>query len=197
MIYVITSSGVYRNLSQSAYRKALALLAGGLSASAFAGLGLGLAGSLLPSGVQAGSATALASIGLVLAVTEVLRTKPLPLLERNAEVPGGWMNRRGLWPPLLYGACLGIGVVSRIGYWCWYAIPIAAFLSGNTLAGMVIYGTYGATRTVLPLVLLPTGRIGQVKRLLDKMLQERRCVRQITDSVFAIASAVTVALVGF
>lgn len=197
MIYVITSSGVYRNLSESAYRKALGLFAGGLSVSALAGLTLGLAGSVVPPGIRAVIGTVLACAGLAFAVTELLRARPLPLLQHNSEVPGAWMNKPGLLAPFLYGTCLGVGAVSRIGYWCWYAIPIGALLMGNGVAGVAIYGTYGAVRTVLPLLLLPTGRIGQGKRLLDIMLQERRRFRQITSVALGVVSAVTVALVGF
>ncbi len=44
------------------------------------------------------------------------------------------------------GVVLGCGASTRIGFWSWYTVPLAALLLGSTATGAVVYGTYGFIR---------------------------------------------------
>jgi hypothetical protein len=64
--------------------------------------------------------------------------------------PLAWATRNGL--------ALGVGATSRIGFWLWYVVPLAALLSASPAWGAALYGCYGAVRAsgVWALLLGPT-----------------------------------------
>ncbi len=41
---------------------------------------------------------------------------------------------------------LGLGATTRIGFWLWYVVPIAALLGGRPALGAAVYGLYGLVR---------------------------------------------------
>ena len=46
------------------------------------------------------------------------------------------------------GSLLGIAVVSRIGFWLWYLVPVGCFVVGSPIHGALIWGTYGLVRGI-------------------------------------------------
>jgi hypothetical protein len=75
-----------------------------------------------------------------------------PPCRRPAPPPGAPAHAPGA-APATNGALLGLAVTSRIGFWLWYVVPLAAFLSAAPVAGAIVWGLYGLARLrVLDLV---------------------------------------------
>lgn len=110
-----------------------------------AGAGLAVLGSHLPSSTRAGLATVIAVVGGGLALVQ-LTGRPLAPLQCDRLTPKRWARQSALGWALRNGASLGLGAFTRIGFWLWYAVPAAAFLSGRPLVGALVYGTYGLVR---------------------------------------------------
>src|SRR5205823_6646276 len=70
------------------------------------------------------------------------------LLQFDHETPQSWMNLGPLKWAATNGFALGSGAMSRIGFWLWYVIPVAALLIGNMQVSAVLYGAYGFTRGI-------------------------------------------------
>lgn len=53
-------------------------------------------------------------------------------------------------------------MVSRIGFWLWYVVPLSALLSGQAVFGALLYGSYSLARgaAVWLIILGPRRRIG-------------------------------------
>lgn len=72
----------------------------------------------------------------------------------STDSPQRWIHTgAGRWA-LSNGAALGIGAGSRLGFWLWYVIPLASFLSGSVAAGAAMWGTYGLVRGAAAWVML-------------------------------------------
>lgn len=106
---------------------------------------LGFLGGLIPNDVRVGGATLLALAAVAIGVLE-LRSKGVRLPQVNHETPRSWIHAGGLRWAARNGWALGIGAMSRIGFWLWYVVPISALLSGHPLLGATLYGTYGFVR---------------------------------------------------
>lgn len=52
---------------------------------------------------------------------------------------------------LINGALLGLGLTSRLGTWCWYAVPYFAFILASPETGAVLWGLYALVRLGLVL----------------------------------------------
>jgi hypothetical protein len=67
-------------------------------------------------------------------------------LERETNV--NWLLYED-WRTAAYNAItLGLGFASRIGFWVFFLVPLGAFVAGDIRAGLLIYTTYAATRTL-------------------------------------------------
>lgn len=137
---------MHRNQAGSTWvRKAVTFNAAAVLAGLGAGAALGFLGGLLPEQPRIGVALLLCAAAIPVAVLE-LTGRRLPPLQRNHETPQRWLHRGPIRWAIRNGAVLGIAVTSRLGFWLWYVVPLAALLSGSAWWGMVDYGTYGGVR---------------------------------------------------
>jgi hypothetical protein len=49
---------------------------------------------------------------------------------------------------------MGVGISTRLGFWLWYAVPVAAVVSGETLSGVIVFGTYALVRATAPIAII-------------------------------------------
>lgn len=114
---------------------------------------LGAAGEALPAGwiPRLWLAAAVACFGWALHEFGLLRL-PMPQLHR--QVQRHWMQRLP-WNlvALGYGLQLGSGVVTRIPTAATYATLLCALLSGSGWKGALIMGTFGLSRSWLPVMI--------------------------------------------
>ncbi len=172
-------SGVHRNGRRTGWRTAATVftLAGALSAAVVGGI-LGRVGGLVSEPSRHRLMTILAAIGVMIAVFELVRRRPVWLPQRSRETPKRWLDYDPVTWALLNGAALGVGASSRIEFWLWYVVPLGAFLSGSVLLGIALYAVYGLGRVagVWAILLAPETR----RRGLDSLAL--RLVRRIPDA---------------
>lgn len=125
--------------------KVTSALAGGTISGLLAGGLLGFAGSGASADARSGLGTLLAIGGIFIWLANRAGRAVRPW-QRDAETPLAWLSISPYAWSLLHGAALGVGATTRIGYWLWYAVPSAAYLSGSATAGATIYGMYGFSR---------------------------------------------------
>jgi len=153
MVYLIMSSAGSRNQgNRSWYVKAIAFFVASTSAALSFGLILGMIGSLFRSETRAAAASLGAVGAIIVGAADILgRGIRLPQVDREtAQRMMHWGAIRGA---VANGALLGMGFVSRIGFWLWYVVPMTALLAGDPLVGAIVYGCYGFTRGIAPLPL--------------------------------------------
>lgn len=127
--------------------KLAAYVAAGTISGLLAGAALGALGGLFPASMRAG----LAVLAGVLAVGiggMGLRGVRLRMPQVDHETPYNWLRPGPIRWAIRNGATLGIGVMSRLGFWLWYVIPVGSLLSGSPMVGAIGYGLYGFTRTI-------------------------------------------------
>lgn len=154
MIFVIMSYGVHRNQEGRHWSgKAVAYSVGAAIAGVALGAILGFLGSGLSSSARLGL---VALVGFVAIAAGIVALPPFemspPQLDR--ETDQRWMNRGAWRGAVLNGLALGAGFTTRIGFWLWYLIPVAAFLSGSAWHGAIVYGTYALARGLAPWALI-------------------------------------------
>lgn len=122
---------------------AAALLVGfGVLAAAMAGGALGaIGGATESSGRWITATVGLAVIGGCLA-----SDRPWQV---DYETPGSWLRYRDWRTAALNGVALGLGAGTRLGFWLWYVVPIAAWATGSAAQGAAIYSVYASTRLIL------------------------------------------------
>lgn len=101
------------------------------------GLLFGASRALLSPALRVALASSLAIIGVILGGFELSgrRLRPFQL---DRETPHRWLDAGPVWWAIRNGVALGSGVTTRIGFWLWYAVPIASFLIGRLEFGMLI-----------------------------------------------------------
>lgn len=112
-----------------------------------AGAVLGAAGNLLSIDLRVAIGSMLAVAAIAVGGLELFGRHIQPV-QFDCETPQRWVNRGPLRWATRNGLALGFGATSRIGFWLWYVVPLGAFLVGDPVLGMVIYGTYGLTRSL-------------------------------------------------
>lgn len=138
---------MYRNQGGSSWRKkAAALAAASAAGGILAGWVLGALGALLPASARMAVATALGLAAVLVAVPGRGRG----VLHCDRETPQRWVHLGPIRWATLNGFVLGVGATTRIAFWLWYAVPCAALLFGDPVAGAVVYGTYAAVRGLVP-----------------------------------------------
>lgn len=106
---------------------------------------LGATGGLLPVEGRVMLASIFSLAAIAFAGLELL-DRSIPLLQCNRETPRTWLGSRpGVWA-VQNGVALGSGVVSRVGFWSWYVVPVSVIAFGDPVVGSVIFGTYGLAR---------------------------------------------------
>jgi hypothetical protein len=127
----------------SSFVAAVVLVGAATAGGALAGAAFGAAGAVL------GPTVRWLLVGLVVLVVvagALSRERPWQL-DRETNV--AWLTHEN-WRTAVYnGLALGVGVSTRLGFWLVYALPTAAFASGDPLFGALIYGLYGLARTGL------------------------------------------------
>ncbi len=99
--------------------------------------------------VQKGSALLVGLLALMYACSD-LGFIYLPRPSVMQAVPVTWWRQ---WNPykaaLAYGAALGLGVTTRIGFGAFYVLCAWCLLQGNLLSGALLMGAYGFARAVM------------------------------------------------
>jgi methylamine dehydrogenase accessory protein MauD len=76
--------------------------------------------------------------------------------QRRAQVPAGW---RGRFAPevtsTLYGAILGVGILTSISFASFHVLLLWTLLSGDVRSGAVMFGVFGLARAAPPVLLSP------------------------------------------
>lgn len=120
--------------------------ASGVLAGAVTGVLLGLLGGAFADVVRDRLVTIGALIALTVGVLNFLG-KGLRPPQFDRETDRAWLGASPLRWAILNGTALGIGIVTRLGFWAWYLIPGLALLSGAPLLGGLTYAVYGGVRT--------------------------------------------------
>jgi hypothetical protein len=138
-------------------RTALGLhVLGGIAGGATIGVLLGFAGLLL----RAALGDALDTVFLVVVPAALVWAAAVDLgllrvrqLTSERQTPSSWPCSLGHYPGIFaWGFDLGLGVSTRIPYQSLLVLPLAAVLSGNLAAAVVIMATYGAARSLAVVV---------------------------------------------
>lgn len=169
-------------------------LIGGLSAAVI-GVTLGSIGAnLFDISLRHWLAALASSIALILGVANVAGYWFRPLELRNAETPKAWLELRPFAWAILNGGALGVGFVTRVGFWAWYLVPLSEMLSASWWKGGLMGFSYGATRTLLG----PIWQSSQLKKAstlrLARTITSRRGLIYRLQGVLLLAVAAAVLL---
>ena len=125
----------------------------------------------------------------------------MPLPQWNHETPQSWLSAKPRFAAAMNGAAMGAAFTSRIGFWLWYVVPVAALLSGSVAMGAAIYGTYAVSRVVGTSILL-VSRVRLSQRLnrrftavSDLILSKRATARHV--AALQLTAVGVVAVVAF
>lgn len=137
---------MHRNQVGSTWRrKAFVYVASAAVAATLLGSILGWLGGRVIADDRVVATTVVLLVASVPAVLGVAGRKLRPL-ELDVETPQTWVQHGPLLWAARNGAALGTGILSRVGFWLWYVVPVSAFLSGRTWFGATVYGSYALFR---------------------------------------------------
>jgi hypothetical protein len=181
MIYVIMYRGRGRG-THSVHWSVKAIIFAGTATIAGASTGavLGALGAMVPSDVRAVITAALAISGGAIALVELITGSRGRPWEINRETNQVWMNRGPFVASLLNGMTLGAGWPTRLGFWAWYILPVAAFYTGSFAFGATILGLYGLVRGAFPVLLatyIATIKKGDAIDVQDRLLTMRNSLQ--------------------
>ncbi|WP_188193225.1 hypothetical protein [Nonomuraea sp. SYSU D8015] len=121
----------------------LSALAGAALTGAFAGL---LGAAVEPS------TRALLAAAAVSAVIVGAALRPVPW-QLDRETDPRWLGYDD-WRTAAYnGFALGLGFTTRIGFWLWYVVPLAAFVAADPVVGAAGHAVFALTRVGLSVLL--------------------------------------------
>lgn len=199
MIFVIMNYGVNRNQQGRGWRpKAVAFAVAATASAMILGLVLGLVGDPIPAGLKMALVGGLACIGVGLAGWQLL-ARSVRVPQKNCETAQLWMNTGALTGAALNGGALGLGFVTRIGYWLWFAVPSAALIAGP-VNGALVFGLYGLVRGVAPsaiiLLMMARRRCDQkdITRSQEWLIRQAGAAK-ITANVMLLAASLSVATI--
>lgn len=122
---------------------------------------------------------------LVLALLEVCRVAARPL-QCNRESARLWVDQSTSQWALKNGFAMGVAVSTRLGYWCWYALPFGVVVSGSAVYGCAAFGIYGFVRgTVAPLALLALMLRRDYRRVASWLLDRRSLSCRLSGALLA------------
>lgn len=200
MIFVIMHYGVDRNQQgRSWISKAVAFAGAATAAGALAGLALGALGTTIPPPGRAAAGLTLAALGFAIGGAQCLGIR-VRVLQRNCETGQLWMHTGALTGAVLNGSALGLGFVTRVGYWAWYVVPVAAVLSGSPLQGALVFGCYGCVRGIAPAIvigqMLLTRGCGErdITRVQEWMIGQSSRARRLAELQLLLAAGAAAAI---
>ena len=127
---------------------------GAIAASALFGATLGWTGGTLlrPSGPLTVAVLVVSGIGHLVMSQRDLGLCHFPMPQSHWQVPKRWLS---VMPPrmaaLVYGMCLGVGILTRISSSGFYVVLGWVVLSGEPMLGALIMGMFGFGR-LIPLI---------------------------------------------
>ena len=153
------------------------------------------AGAIVAAVVSLGGSTgqlvagAIAMLLLPILSLDVIGIR-IHLVQRNTETPKRWIDEGRYHWAFKNGAALGFGGSTRLGFWSWYLIPIAAGAAGSTPAGAMIWGGYAFVRTATSIA-FGRGRFGGVtpRFLLPRQLLNGRGFATRASDLIGVAVA--------
>lgn len=155
---------------------------------------LALIGIALGAPWQTPGAVAVAAVGVVYALREVLGW-PVPLFDRRRQVPDWW---RTFYPPhvtaALYGAGLGIGFLTFLRDGTYVVVCVIALTSGDVVVGALLGGTFGFFRGITTVTSARSKDEREVTGVVDRIEQVAVGRGPRAASVIAILLVVVVAL---
>ena len=120
-------------------------LAATLSGAAFGAL-LGTIGMGLGAPWGEAGLWLVAAIGTVYIARELLGV-PVPLFDRKKQVPDWWRTFFPRWiAAALYGAGLGIGFLTFLGFGTYVVVSVTALVAGSPSVGALLGGLFGLAR---------------------------------------------------
>jgi hypothetical protein len=87
----------------------------------------------------------LALFGSTAVLLGLIKLRP-PQFDR--ETLARWLEFRDGRSALMNGLELGSGVLTRLGYWLWYLIPLGCIATSNWAVGAMIWATYSLIRLI-------------------------------------------------
>jgi hypothetical protein len=152
MIYVIAPPAVQRGKPILRVVRGAGFFAAAIAAGIVAGAVLGTSGAGLSSTTRGTVALATALLLAAVGTVELFGHRvPLPQLSRETSRRYGSM---GIGWVVRNGVAMGVGISTRLGFWLWYAVPVAAVVSGETLRGVIVFGTYALVRATAPIAII-------------------------------------------
>jgi hypothetical protein len=130
-------------------------------AGSAAGISLGFVGGFVSGHTRIGVASMAAVLAVILGLCELFKSRPLRPLQLDRETPQRWRFSHVLVWSAKNGMALGFGATTRIGFWLWYAVPLAAFVAGSAWLGAAIYGAYASARGLSVWVLAIVAVLGR------------------------------------
>ncbi len=124
---------------ESRFAEAILVLAGMASGAGF-GFVVGLVGWLMGPDLRTWFAAAAL---LALLMSSIVRPTPIELKRQTRH---SWMTYQDWRTALLTGAELGPGLLTRIGFWAWFAVPVSAFAIGSPVSGAIVWAVYAGAR---------------------------------------------------
>lgn len=133
----------------------------GLLGGAIAGAAVGAFGAFVATAAT-GIAAVLAffaAVAVVVAGTGNLMGRKRKPPQFDIETSQRWLHLGAVIWAILNGGALGSAFMTRIAFWTWFLIPIAAFASQSLVYGALIWGLYGFVRCGLAMVILATPNV--------------------------------------
>lgn len=167
MIIMITRARVSGCLGSSVVAGAVLVLSA-MGAAALTGAFTGLLGAALEPPTRA-----LLAMAAVSAVIVGAAFRPVPW-QLDRETDTRWL-RYNDWRTAAYnGFALGLGFTTRIGFWLWYVVPLAAFVAADPMLGAAGHTVFALTRVGLSALLTSadvyvTGGIARARMVTDPL----------------------------
>lgn len=163
-------------------------------AGILAGALVGLVGATLTLPTRAGLATLVSSVGVLVSLAAIGGTRFEPL-QCDRLTPKRWARQSALGWAARNGTSLGVGAFTTLGFWLWYAVPLAALLSGDLKRGALIYGTYGLVRGLGVWAMIGVARLGYVT-VSDWLISQASLSRRLGALALGAVAAFVVVAVG-
>jgi hypothetical protein len=168
----------------SSFVAGLILLASAVTGALLTGALLGLAGAAFDPITR----TVLTGLAVLAVFTGAL-TRPAPW-QLDRETDRRWLDYHDWRTAALNGFALGLGFTTRIGFWLFYAVLLAAFATADPVLAATGTAAYALSRVGGSLLLAAIGIEAAGRGWIPRL-------RTATDAVlFAALGHLTVALVG-
>ncbi len=200
MVHAAMGFGGYRSASRprtSIIGNLAVFAASAALGGAVAGFTLGHFGSMLPPFLRQALAVAFAVGAVSVGVLELRGKRILPRqIDRETPLFSGALRHVAA---VTNGFSLGVGALSRIGFWLWYAVPFGALVVAQPVAGCIVYGTYGALRGISPAVVvaITAFRTTRGTNMYDewswRLIRREPVARRVAGATLAVIGLVVVA----